>query len=137
MSARIIPESSPNAGQRRNCDSTRRAAGFRLTIFCAKQWTGSKKLNRLVQPDTTMPFCGGTPAPASLSGTNSSRAQKKNESNFLWNSYRASVSDATRGSAFRRNALYCRCHEREGYIYAIRARGLATRGAQIRFRLVV
>ena len=62
---------SPNAGQRRNCGSTRRAAGFRLTIFCAKQWTGSKKPNRSAHPVTTMRFCGGTPAPASSSETNS------------------------------------------------------------------
>src|SRR6266481_4243418 len=83
MSARIIPESSPNAGQRRNCGSTPRVAGFRLTIFCAKQWTGSKKPNPSARPVTTMRFCGGTPARASSNETNSWLAKKKNESNFL------------------------------------------------------
>jgi len=64
-------ESSPNAGQKPNSGSTRLAAGFRLTIFCAKQWTGSKKPNPSVHPATTMRFCGGTPAPVSLSEINS------------------------------------------------------------------
>src|SRR5215472_6968941 len=85
MSVCIILESSPNGGQRRNSDSTRRVADFRPTIFCAKPWTALKKQNHSAHPVTTMPFYGGIPALASLNGTNSWLAKKKNESNFLWN----------------------------------------------------
>src|SRR4029077_16525710 len=95
MNARIILESSPNAGQKRNCGSTRLAAGFRLTIFYEKRLSGSKKTNRSAHPVTTMRFCGGTPAPASLSEINSWLAKKKNESNFRSNNARV-MSDESR-----------------------------------------
>src|SRR5512133_1047827 len=136
MTARIIPESSPNAGQRRNCGSTRRAAGFRLTIFCAKQWTGSKKPNRSARPVTTMRFCGGTPARASLNETNSSRAKKKNESNFLSSKI---VGQPLRLPRTLAGESACPTLDvRNGRrLRSVRARGLATGGGQIRFRVVV